>query len=342
MGPDPAVAATRLAVRRTLTELGALAADGRPPAVLVACSGGADSLALLAACVFEARPRGSESANWSVVGVTVDHGLQDGSAERAAHVVAQMDALGVAETFTARVRVSNTGQGPEAAAREARYAVLGEVAARTGAVAVLLGHTLDDQAETVLMGLTRGSGGRSIAGMRRSFVDSGTTYARPLLDLRRADTEAACRAAGLDYWVDPHNSDPRFLRSRVRRDVLPVLERELGPGVAETLARTADSLRSDMEALDDLAEATRQGLAQDRDGTRLPVAGLLAAHPAVRRRVLRSAALRAGALAAELTHGHVLALESLVTGWRGQRWIDLPGHLRGRREADEIVFERSA
>lgn len=320
MGPDPAVAAVRLAVRRTLLDEPGLVAGGT---VLVACSGGADSLALLAATVFASRGH-----PWRVVGVTVDHGLQPGSAEQAASVVAQMARLGVAETVAVRVSVEGDGRGVEAAARDARYAVLDEVADRLDAVLVLLGHTLDDQAETVLMGLTRGSGGRSVAGMRRSF----DRYRRPLLDVTRAQTEAACRAEALDPWEDPHNRDPRFLRARVRHEVLPMLERELGPGVAETLARTADSLRLDMEALDEIAEAAL--------GPVLLVADLAASPPAVRRRVLRLAALRAGALDGQLFHGHVLALEGLVTDWRGQRWIDLPGHVRALRRDGEVVFER--
>src|SRR5690606_13907255 len=147
--------------------------------VLVACSGGADSLALLAGTVFEARSTGDR-----VVGVTVDHGLQEGSADQARHTVAQMQAMGAAETFAVTVTVEGAGQGPEAAAREARYAVLDQVGDRVGATAILLGHTLDDQAETVLLGLTRGSGGRSIAGMRRGF----DRYRRPLLDVRREQT----------------------------------------------------------------------------------------------------------------------------------------------------------
>ncbi|WP_185994495.1 tRNA lysidine(34) synthetase TilS [Nocardioides campestrisoli] len=329
-GPDPAVAACRVAVRRALADLRAQ----QPGTLVVACSGGADSLALLAACVFEARARDADPG-WRVVGATVDHGLQEGSAEQAQRVLAQMEALGVDETFSARVRVNAAGQGPEAAAREARYAVLGEIAARTQAAAVLLGHTLDDQAETVLLGLGRGSGGRSIAGMRRELVRDGTRYLRPLLDVRRGATEAACRAQGLDFWVDPHNSDPRFLRARVRHDVLPVLERELGPGVTETLARTADSLRADMEALDELTDA-----ALAAPGA-LEVASLAALPVALRRRVLRAAAVRAGALDGELFAAHVLALDELVTRWRGQRWVDLPGHLRALRREGRIEFEHA-
>lgn len=315
------MAAVRLGVRRTLAEL---APTDVRRVVLVACSGGADSLSLLAATVFEARASGDR-----VVGVTVDHGLQEGSRDQAARVLEQMRALGVDETYGVAVTVEGAGRGPEAAAREARYAVLAQVAERVGASAILLGHTLDDQAETVLMGLTRGSGGRSIAGMRRGF----DLYRRPLLDVRRAQTEAACRAEGLDFWSDPHNVDPRFLRARVRSDVLPLLERELGPGVAETLARTADSLRTDMEALDDLAERELESAAP------LTATALGALPTAVRRRVLRLAALRAGALDAELSHSHVLGMEELVTGWRGQKWIDLPGHLRALRRDGTVLFE---
>nr|WP_221634402.1 tRNA lysidine(34) synthetase TilS [Nocardioides luti] len=315
----PAVAAVRLAVRRSLADVG----PGRT--VVVACSGGADSLALLAATVFEARRGG-----WHVVGATVDHGLQPGSAEHADRVVAQMAGLGVAETLGARVQVDAGGLGPEAAARRARYAVLEEVGARLDAAAVLLGHTRDDQAETVLLGLARGSGGRSLAGMRRSF----DRYRRPLLDLGRDDTVTACQVEGIDVWEDPHNSDPAYTRVRVRRRVLPVLEDELGPGVAATLARTADQLRDDMALLDDLADAARAGLDDP------PAVDALAVLPtAVRRRVLRLLALEHGAPGAELFHEHVLAVDALVTDWHGQKWVDLPGHLRCRRESGLLVLE---
>ncbi|GAB6985161.1 tRNA lysidine(34) synthetase TilS [Nocardioides pyridinolyticus] len=313
----PAVAAVRLAVRRSLASV----EPGRT--VVVACSGGADSLALLAATVFEARKAGVR-----VVGATVDHGLQEGSAAQAARVVEQMAALGADETLAATVRVEGEGMGPEAAARQARYAVLEEVGERVEAAAVLLGHTRDDQAETVLLGLARGSGGRSLAGMRRSFG----RFARPLLDVSRDDTVTACQVEGIDYWDDPHNADPGFARVRVRRTVLPVLEEQLGPGIAGTLARTADQLRDDMDLLDDVAEAAYAELAD------LPVDGLLAQPASLRRRVLRLAAVAAGCPPSELFHEHVLAIDALLTGWHGQKWVDLPGHVRCARADGRLHF----
>ncbi|MGB0190949.1 MAG: tRNA lysidine(34) synthetase TilS, partial [Nocardioides sp.] len=213
-GPHPSVAATRLAVRRCLADLPS------GSTVVVACSGGPDSLALAAATVHEARAGG-----WRVVGATVDHGMQDGSEAQAARVVEQMADLGVDETLAARVTVDPGGLGPEAAARRARYAVLDQVAEHTAASVVLLGHTRDDQAETVLLGLARGSGARSLTGMRRAF----DIYRRPFLDLPGDDTVTACQVLGLDAWDDPHNSDPGYARVRVRRAVLPALEEHLGP-----------------------------------------------------------------------------------------------------------------
>jgi tRNA(Ile)-lysidine synthase len=317
----PAVAAVRLAVRRALADIEA----GQP--VVVACSGGADSLALLSATVFEGR-----AAGWHVIGATVDHGLQAGSAAHAAEVVEQMARLGAAETVSATVHVEAAGLGPEAAARRARYAVLEEIAERFAAAAVVLGHTRDDQAETVLLGLARGSGGRSLAGMRRSF----DVFVRPLLDVSRADTVTACQVEGIEFWDDPHNRDPAYTRVRVRTRLLPALEDELGPGVAATLARTADQLRADMDLLDDQAEAALARLAD------LPVDGLVAEPASIRRRVLRLAALAAGAPASELFHDHVLAMDALLTDWHGQRWVDLPGHLRLLRRDGGLAFERAS
>jgi tRNA(Ile)-lysidine synthase len=323
MSLHPSLAAVRLAVRRAL-------ADHEPGArLVVACSGGADSLALASATVHVGRELG-----WLVVGATVDHGLQDGSAERADRVVGQLAALGVAETVSARASVDAPGLGPEAAARAARYAILDQIRERFEAESVLLGHTRDDQAETVVMGLARGSGGRSIAGMRRSFEH----YRRPLLDVSRADTVTACQVEGLAVWEDPHNEDPTYTRVRVRQRVLPVLEDELGPGVADALARTADQLRGDMELLDGYAE---NALAEAKVEAGLAV-DVLAGLPApIRTRVLRAAAVAAGAPAGETFHQHVLAVDALVTAWHGQKWVDLPGHLRAVRRKGVLRFERA-
>lgn len=323
MGPAPAVAAVRLAVRRALDDLDPGAT------VLVACSGGADSLALLAATVFEARRPAH-----TVVGATVDHGLQEGSAEQAARVVEQMRALG-AEARAVRVEVGTTG-GPEAAARSARYGALDAAAETEGADVVLLGHTRDDQAETVLLGLARGSGARSLSGM----APRQGRYRRPLLDLTRDDTRAACAAEGLTPWEDPHNDDPAFARVRVRREVLPVLERELGPGVVEALARTARLLRDDADALDAWAERVR---AEALDGSGgLDVERLRQEPAALRRRVLRRTALDAGAPATELFAVHVDAMDALVTHWHGQAGVDLPGRLSMRRHRGSLRIVANA
>lgn len=323
MSLHPAVAAVRRCVRRSLAEL----EPGE--SVMVACSGGADSLALLSATVFEAR-----KLSVRVVGVTVDHGLQEGSAEHALAVVRQMADLGVDETGSVRVQVAGAGEGPEAAARRARYEVLEQVRDHLGAALVLLGHTRDDQAETVLLGLTRGSGGRSLAGMRRSFDH----YRRPLLDVGRADTVTACQVQGIDFWQDPHNEDPGYTRVRVRRTVLPVLEEQLGPGVAAALARTADQVRDDVEALDDLARA-----AYDELGTTegLALEALLDRPAAIRNRVLRLAAIDAGAVDAELFHVHVRALADVACGAvRGD--VQLPGHVTAFRDGDRLRFRTTS
>lgn len=322
MSLHPSVAAVRLAVRRVLADLD-------PGAVVaVACSGGADSMALASAAVFEGHKLGHR-----VVGVTVDHGLQPGSDQVAAAVVDRLAAMGVDETLTARVSVDTSGGlGPEAAAREARYAVLTQVAEHLSAAVVLLGHTLDDQAETVLLGLARGSGGRALAGMRPAFDE----FVRPLLGVRRDDTVTACQVQGIEVWDDPHNRDPGYARVRVRRQVLPVLEEALGPGVAEALARTAGQLREDTALLDSLAEEARASVTTPHG---LDVVRLSHQPPALRHRVIHRAVLDAGAPAAEVTRDHVLAVDELLVAWRGQKWIDLPGHLRAVRRDGRLVFE---
>ena len=227
-------------------------------------------------------------------------------------------------------------QGPEAAARTARYAALDRAAEQTGGW-IMLGHTLDDQAETVLLGLARGSGARSLAGM----APVAGRYLRPLLGIRRAQTRAACAALGLQPWDDPHNEDPAFTRVRVRQ-LMPALTEALGPGVPEALARTAGLLRADAEVLDSLAEAEAAQLG----GTAAALAGgwqaaALASLPAaIRHRLLRAAALAAGCPAGALSQRHIASLNQLVTGWRGQRWADLPGGVRCARQYGRLLFTR--
>lgn len=319
-GPDPAVAAVRSAVRRVLLAV--------PPdtTVFAACSGGPDSLALAGALAFEAPRRGRRAG-----GVTVDHGLQDGSADRALAVAGVMEGLGLEPALVRTVRVAGPG-GPEAAARTARYTAFDTVVSDHAPAAVLLGHTLDDQAETVLLGLARGSGARSLAGMP---TRSGA-YLRPFLDLDRETVRRACLCMGLSPWEDPHNVDPRFARSRVRHDALPALEKTLGPGIARALARTAGMLRADADTLDGLAADLRARAAGDDPAEGLSVAELEAAPQALRTRVLHRAALDAGCPAGDLNARHVRELDRLVTDWRGQSHIDLPGGLQGRRRDGRI------
>lgn len=304
--------------------------------VLVACSGGADSLALAAAVAFEA-PRAGVTAGL----ITIDHGLQDGSADQAARVAALGCELGFDPVEVIRVTVGRTDPGVaaplvglpptmradlqgepggstypgglEAAARSARYVALSEAAEALGA-RVLLGHTLDDQAETVLLGLGRGSGPRSIAGMR----PVQPPYVRPFLSVRRATTEAACAALALDRWDDPHNADRRFRRVRIRTELLPLMEDVLGGGVAEALARTAELTRDDLDAL---AELTPRTVDVDELAT-LP-------------RALRTRALRAW-IGGQLTFEHLRAVDALITDWHGQGPVDLPGGRRVRRESGKL------
>jgi tRNA(Ile)-lysidine synthase len=314
----------------------ASAASPEPPVpasdaslVLVALSGGPDSLALAAATAFEA-PRAGLRAG----AVIVDHGLQAGSGDVAASAAAQARSLGLDPVlvWTVTVGDSSTGGGPEAAARTARYTALADAAAETGAAHVLLGHTLDDQAETVLLGLARGSGAGSMRGMEHS----NGLYLRPLLGLRRASTVQFCADSGLSPWTDPQNSDRAFTRVRVREVVLPMLEAELGPGIAEALARTAEQLREDDDALDHFAEEVAEELADHAEaGISLPVGALASNPPALRQRLIRLAVQSEFHLS--LSRAHTLEVARLVTDWHGQGPLDLPG-IRVERQRGLLLF----
>lgn len=312
-GPPPPLNDLRTAVSAALTGLepGEL--------VLAACSGGPDSLALAYALAY-CGPKAGLRAGL----LTVDHGLQEGSASRAADVRAWAVSIGLAPAEVLTVSVGVDG-GPEAAARTARYAALDAASDRLGATAVLLGHTRDDQAETVLLGLARGSGIRAAAGMpaRRG------RYLRPLLDLPRTTTVAACAAARLKPWCDPHNSDPAFARSRLR-SLLPALE-AAAPGLTVGLARTARTARADAELLDSMAAAVA---AVAPEGL---VVAIAAAQPEpIRRRVLHSWACDLLDRPYELSSRHIAALDALVMAYTGQGPVALPGGLLVRRSGPHL------
>lgn len=287
----------------------------------VALSGGPDSLALTAAA----------ATLMPTTALVVDHGLQRDSAAVASSAEGQAIALGCVDAQVLRVSVGTEG-GPEAAARSARYQALAE--ARAGAP-VLLGHTLDDQAETVLLGLGRGSGPRSIAGMR----PLDPPWYRPLLGVRRDLTRRVCAELGLAPWQDPHNADPRFTRVRLRSEALPLLEEILGGGVAEALARTAIALREDTDTLDETASAI---LAAADPGEGLAVGPLARLPDAIRRRVIRGWLLAGGAFG--LTDLQIRAVDELVTDWRGQGGVAVPGGeprvrlFAGRRDGSLVLY----
>jgi tRNA(Ile)-lysidine synthase len=322
---DPAIAEVRRAVRTAITPFGAAP-------VVVGLSGGAASLALTAAAVFEAGKLGGR-----VIAAVVDHGLQAGSDAIAARAAAQARAL-AADAVVLPVQVdAGHPDGPEAAARDARYTALRATARAQGAAAVLLGHTLDDQAETVLLGLARGSGAASLQGMapvRRG--DDDLLWIRPLLGVRRATTRAFCTASGLDVWDDPHNLDDRYARVRTRERVLPVLEAELGPGIAEALARTAEHLREDAEAFDEMIHETIEDIVEHAEaGIAVSVAALAANPAALRNRIIRLVV--DSEFGVSLTRGQTLEVARLVTDWSGQGPIDLPA-CTARRSGGQIVF----
>lgn len=304
--------------RKMLQE--ALARAGYPEHVIVACSGGPDSLALASVAAYFAR-RGHVDGHPITVGaVVVDHQLQEGSAQVAAETAHVLQELGLAPVEIRTVTVAGEGLGPEAAAREARHAALEAAAVSQCAAAILLGHTLDDQAEQVLLGLARGSGTRSLAGMR----PARGMLLRPFLGLRRADTEEICAIEDLQPWHDPSNSDPAFARSRTRVEVLPHLEEKLGPGVAESLARSASILQLDADYLEDVAEATFASLVQ-RNGQELslPEDALRDLAPAIRFRVIAKAAADVGGQ--QPSYQRLLAAEALLRRQGSAGPVELPG-----------------
>jgi len=225
--------------------------------VVVGCSGGADSLALLALAV---------DGGLAPIAVHVDHGLRPGSDREAGNVAHAAARLGAG--FDARRVTVAPGPNLEARARDVRYDALEAARAEHGATAVLVAHTADDQAETVVLNLLRGSGSAGLAGMptRRGRV------VRPLLGARRADVRAECARRQLTPWEDPSNDDLAFRRNWIRHEVLPLLERGAGRDLTPLLTRQADVLRAESDFLDALARAAwpGEGGARARDLAALP------------------------------------------------------------------------
>ena len=307
-----ALVVLRSAVRTTLSNF------SPGDLILVAVSGGADSLALAEAAKLEA-----DKLALNLLGVTVDHQLQVGSDLQAESVVKQLSFPCLIE----KVKVEIT-DGVEASARRARYEALARVAKEKGAVAVLLGHTKDDQAETVLLGLARGSGARSLSGMA---AETGI-YHRPFLNITRAQTLAACKELKLNPWQDPHNDDFSFLRVRARKEVLPIMEKNLGPGISDALVRSANLLRDDADALDKLAADFW------KEDNSLTISALEALPKAIRTRVLRLALFEKGVM--QLTADQIGQVDALISNWKGQGEVSLPSGVKVSRISGRLTLSK--
>lgn len=344
----PAVGTARRHLAAALEKLlgaGSIKATGRSrtastadaadlPLLLVACSGGPDSLALAGIAAHFAR-RGDVR----VGAIIVDHGLQEDSAAVAAQTTQILTDLGLHPVITEKVQVPVGNMGPEMAARTARYTAFTKAVEATGARAVLLGHTLDDQAETVLLGLSRGSGTRSLAGMPPVRVEGGVTYLRPFLGLRRTDMLDICDAETLTPWIDPTNTDETLMRARIRHSVLPYLEEHLGGDVARSLARTASVAGPDAEYLDEQAQVayeqallpagtTVRGIERE-DAMLLDRAQVAALHPALRLRVLATACKTAGG--ENPGFERLQALDSFTAEYAVAGPVQVPGHVSAYR-----------
>ena len=321
----PAIADVRRAVREAWMRHGVVSGDR----ILVACSGGADSLALAAASVFEGSRIGV-----LVGAVIVEHGLQPETKAVAEATAKTLTELGASPVEVRAVKVAKTkAGGPEAAARTARYAALDAAADELGAKFVMLAHTLNDQAETVLLGLARGSGNRSLNAM--SEVNG--RYLRPLLGIERQTTVAFCEDSGLKAWHDPQNKDNKFARVRARQNVMPVLESELGPGIAQALARTAEQLREDEAVLAPMAQDFfDRFVSLKATSIEIALAEFEAAPLAIRHRVIAMALTVLQA--PEFARVHIRAIDALVDEWHGQKPLSLPG-VRVERTARHIVLK---
>jgi tRNA(Ile)-lysidine synthase len=318
---SPAQGAIRHAVREVLTY------NTKPgQKLLIAVSGGADSLALASAVLFE-----SKKLQLNIATVTIDHGLQKASAKVTEQTLEKLNQIGITEAWSKKVKVGTKG-GPEAAARDARYQALESIRIESKSDFIVLGHTANDQAETVLLGLTRGSGSRSLSGMS---VRSERLL-RPLLSIERATTEQFCKDEKISPWQDPQNKDLKFLRVRIRKVVLPFLEKQLGKGIFNNLIRTSSQLQEDDQYLSGVAEKAFKKIAKTSSRTvTLDQSGLSKLPAAIRNRVIKSAI---DYFNVESSRTHVLAVADLILNWHGQKPLALPG-VRVERKGKTITIK---
>lgn len=320
-------------------------ADGRTPrGLVVAFSGGLDSTALLRLVLDAAARRNGRRPE--VVAAHLDHGLREDSAAQARFAEAAAGALGVPFVLGRQAvasRAGREGTSLEAAGRSARAEFLAETARDRGLSAVALGHTRNDQAETVLLQLLRGAGGLGLAAMPPAREDPrGVLVVRPLLGVSREELAALGAAEGWEHYEDPSNESPDFTRNRLRREVLPLLRRTANPSVVEALARAAELLREDEAWLTEAASAwwRREGAFREERGgrtARAPAAKLREAAPALRRRIAREAFRFVRGDLRRIGFAQVEEALAIVRAGRGGAKCELPG--AGVRLArGEVVF----
>lgn len=346
------------------------------PVVLVACSGGRDSMALAAVSRGVCASRGLRCEI-----VIVNHHMQSGSdtvAEQTARRCRQGlggEPMASELVHVVDVHVHDAGFGEEAAARQARYEVIIRLARRVHAAVVLLAHTADDQAETVIMNLKRSSGLEAVAGMPEVTVRSGVVFARPLLGLSRAETTGICEDLHIAWWDDPTNGDlvpddvpldaHYPLRSRVRHTLMPFLSDFLQADMVSLLARGASYAREDLDYMNAQTDLVAQRALQVCVGdTIVPYASVDTAvvsseacvqstlqpsrvvvlvdefntvHAAIRRRVLARALTMLGL---RFASPHLEAVDALIVNWHGQQVVALPSRARAYRRRNRVFIER--
>jgi tRNA(Ile)-lysidine synthase len=333
--------------RRLLAEWRKLKLPFSDETVIVAVSGGADSTALLLALH---ELRSAHKLSVTICVAHLDHRLRKSSAKDAKWVAGLAEKLGypcvVGRSKVAEIARSNS-DNLEQAAREARYEFLERTAKRKGAKYVLTGHTMDDQAETVLMRFMRGSASSGLGGMellRPIGKKSSIKLVRPLLLARRSETENYCRLRKTEFLSDEMNDDQKFARVKVRQQLLPLMQ-SFNNRIVEAISRTAAQLREDSDVLVNNSDALlKEAAVLDHldDETETPVLDvkvLAAAPAALRRRALRQWISEARGSSRRLEMVHMLAVEKLLEGTAGGRVAELPGGSRVRRIRNRLKFE---